>query len=73
MTIAEFVANVDDRRPPAPQEQLDAFEAEIGHRLPIDYREFLVMCNGGFVAGAYWFTGPTPEGDSADAGVRTNI
>ncbi len=70
MTIDEFLAVIDDMQPPAPAEELAAFERAIGHSLPNDYRQFLVGCNGGYVGGSRWFTGPTPEGKSADAGVH---
>ena len=46
------------------------FEADIGQRLPFDYRQFLIHSNGGHVGGRYWFKGPTPEGKAADAGVH---
>jgi hypothetical protein len=38
MTIEEFVAEIEDKLPPAPGRQLSAFESQIGHRLPEDYR-----------------------------------
>jgi hypothetical protein len=67
MTLDEFLAAIDDKLPPAPLSSLDQFESHIGQRLPEDYREFLVRCNGGYAAGAVAFQGPTPEGRSADA------
>src|SRR5437868_5783287 len=70
MTIDEFIAEVESKKPPAPQDQLEAFEAELGKTLPEDYRRFLVACNGGYIGGRFWFQGPTPEGKKADAGVH---
>lgn len=69
MTITEFLAVIEDKRPPAPPDLLEAFEAELGGKLPADYRRFLLASNGGNVGGAYWFHGPTPAGKEADAGV----
>ena len=70
MTIDEFLSVIDKKLAPAPPERLSAFERTIGHTLPDDYRQFLVACNGGYVGGALWFNGPTPNGTSADAGVH---
>jgi hypothetical protein len=67
MTLDEFLAVIDDKLPPAPLNALEQFESQIGRRLPEDYREFLVRCNGGYAAGAVVFQGPTPEGNTADA------
>ena len=67
MTFDEFLAVIDDKRPPAPLNSLDRFESQIGQRLPEDYRDFLLRCNGGYAAGAVVFQGPTPEGHAADA------
>jgi hypothetical protein len=67
MTIEEFLAVIDDKQAPAPLTLLDAFEAEIEHRLPEDYRDFLIRCNGGYAAGSVVFQGPTPDGSPADA------
>src|SRR5262245_37569566 len=62
MTTDEFIALVDDGTPPAPQEDLEAFEGELGARLPGDYRRYLARCNGGCLHGNYSFEGPTPGG-----------
>src|SRR5438552_18221493 len=67
MTLDEFLAVIDDKLPPAPLSSLEQFESLIGQRLPEDYREFLVRCNGGYAAGSVVFQGPTPEGRTADA------
>lgn len=76
MTVSEFLEAMDDKRPPSTAKQRAAFEAALarfeailGHPLPADYREFLGLCNGGYVGGELWFKGPTPEGEAADAGV----
>lgn len=54
MTIDEFVAEIEKKGPPLAREEIDAFEREIGHALPEDYRRFLSMCNGGYVGGRFW-------------------
>jgi hypothetical protein len=53
MTLDELIARVEDKLPPAPEDQLAQFEAGIGHCLPEDYRYFLVRCNGGHLGGRY--------------------
>jgi hypothetical protein len=69
MTIDEFLTAIESKKPPAPHDELEAFEADLGGKLPADYRRFLVACNGGYVGGRFWFKGPTPEGNTAEAGV----
>ena len=70
MTIDEFIAQVENKSPPAPTDKLARFEADIGHALPEDYRYFLVHCNGGYVGGRYWYRGQNPEGRKVEAGVH---
>jgi hypothetical protein len=70
MTPEEFLSAIHKKSPPAPHLELLAFEQELGVRLPEDYRQFLVSCNGGYVGGGLWFSGPTPTGESADAGIH---
>lgn len=70
MTIDEFLAAIDEKQPPAPPEELADYERAIGHRLPDDYRRFLVDCNGGFIGGRYWFQGKGPDGRDVEAGVH---
>ncbi len=70
MTIDEFIAQVEKKSPPAPPDKLERFEGLIGHRLPDDYRYFLINCNGGYVGGRYWFRGKNPEGREVEAGVH---
>src|ERR1700733_14815666 len=67
MTLDELLAAIEDKSPPAPADAVQRFEATIGQRLPDDYREFLVRCNGGYAGGHVQFTGPTPDGFAADA------
>ncbi|MBI2302058.1 MAG: SMI1/KNR4 family protein [Armatimonadetes bacterium] len=55
MTIDEFIQAVQRKSPPAPEPALLALEADLGARLPEDYRDFLLRCNGGYVGGRYWF------------------
>jgi hypothetical protein len=70
VTIDEFVAALDDRgRPSAPQ-AVDAFEREVGHALPEDYRGFLALCNGGYAAGRLVFTGPATAGGDEGAAIN---
>ena len=70
MNIPEFIAQMENTQPPAPESELAAFEAKVGCRLPDDYRSFLVASNGGYVGGRLWFMGVTPNGASAEAGVH---
>ena len=70
MTPDLFLGAIKKKLAPAPASKLLAFEHALGCRLPEDYRAFLIACNGGFVGGSLWFTGPTPTGDRADAGVH---
>ncbi|MEA2733590.1 MAG: hypothetical protein QOE14_41 [Humisphaera sp.] len=49
MNISEFISQMEERRPPASETDLVAFEAGIGCRLPEDYRQFLRSANGGSV------------------------
>lgn len=70
MSIDEFLRFVKNKQPPAPSAELVALEDDLGCQLPGDYREFLIACNGGHVGGRLWFTGSTPDGSSADAGVH---
>jgi hypothetical protein len=43
MTMDEFVTLIELKSPPVPPGQLKAFEAELGARLPGDYRQFLTL------------------------------
>jgi hypothetical protein len=43
MTVDEFIALMDSKSPPAPQDQL---EAESVSQLPDDYRQFLIRTTG---------------------------
>ena len=49
MTADEIQALIEDTVPPATEEQIRAFEAEVGHTLPEDYRAFVARCSGGSV------------------------
>ncbi|MCA9231165.1 MAG: SMI1/KNR4 family protein [Planctomycetales bacterium] len=60
MTIDELLAEIESKSPPASENDIAAFEAEIGHPLPDDYRRFLAGCNGGFLGGRFWYH----EGDA---------
>jgi cell wall assembly regulator SMI1 len=67
MTMDELVALIDLKAPPAPQDQLEAFEADLGARLPDDYRHFLARTNGGVIRGWYRFKGRTPQEETCYA------
>jgi hypothetical protein len=70
MQVAEFLDQIEDKAPPTPWAEVARLEQLLGSQLPSAYRDFLLACNGGFVGGALWFNGPTPEGKPADAGVH---
>jgi len=70
MTIDEFVAQINDKQPPAPADRLAEFERAIGHPLPNDYRAFLVACNGGYLGGALRFRIPAPDNDASFSSVN---
>lgn len=55
MTIDELLAEMREKRPPVPERELHELEAKVGHRLPEDYRRFLLACNGGFLQGRFAF------------------
>jgi hypothetical protein len=59
MTLDELLAALEDKSPPAPADALERFEETLGHRLPDDYRAFLISCNGGYGRGYVQFRGPT--------------
>lgn len=69
MTIDEFIAQVEEKSPPAPLDRLAQFEAQISQTLPNDYRDFLINCNGGYVGGRYWFHGKSSEEQDFEVGV----
>jgi hypothetical protein len=60
MTLDEFIDLIDNTLPPAPEDELAAFESRLGGRLPDDYRDFLVRTNGGVARDSYRFKGPVP-------------
>lgn len=64
MTVDEFIALMEFKSPPAPRDQVEAFEAELGAKLPDDYGQFLARTNGGYIRGWYRFKGPTPGGET---------
>jgi SMI1 / KNR4 family (SUKH-1) len=77
VNAADLVLAMDMKQPPVTADEhaaftaaLTEFETAIGAALPTDYREFLGQCNGGYIGGALWYKGPTPEGIAADAGVH---
>lgn len=64
MTIDEFIEVLEHKLSSLPEGQLETFEAEIGSRLPEDYRQFLYRTNGGYIRTWLQFQGRTPEGRS---------
>jgi hypothetical protein len=70
MTVSEFINAVPDKQPPASEEALRQFEADIGERLPEDYRDFVIRCNGGSLGGGVLFTGPTPSGGETSVDIH---
>lgn len=70
MTLQAFIAAVNMKQPPAPDEALAAFETALGCGLPADYRQFLVACNGGFLSGALGLDGPSPTGEHVSASIH---
>jgi SMI1 / KNR4 family (SUKH-1) len=70
MTVEDFIAEVKDKVLPCPLDNLAAFERAIGSRLPKDYRQFLIACNGGYVGGRYWYRGLTSDGKTSEARVH---
>lgn len=67
MDLEYLLEMIDQKLPPAPREKVRHFEQAIGARLPDDYREFLIRCNGGSLGGSVCFAGPTPDGQPGDA------
>lgn len=66
MTLDEFITLLADPEPPAPAGELAAFEADLGARLPDDYRQFLTRANGGTVPKPmrYRYKGVAPDGQT---------
>src|SRR5262249_5753323 len=63
MTADEIQALIEEPAPPGTEEQIRAFEAEIGHTLPDDYRAFLARCSGGNVDDKCEYAGVSPDGE----------
>ena len=70
MTIDELIPMIEKRSPPAPEQAILRFEAEIGARLPEDYRRFLSAGNGGYLGGRLWFTHSGLTGRHAHVGLH---
>ncbi len=71
MTLDEFLDQIEDKLPPAPPDQLAAFEAQLGQRLPEDFRRFLVACNGGWLGEKFLeFEGLGSDGSAVGAGLH---
>jgi hypothetical protein len=70
MTIDELLRLIERPQPPASEDRILRFEAELGAPLPEDYRRFLVACNGGYLGGQLWFTRPGLLGRHAHVGLN---
>jgi len=59
MNIEDVLEKLQITSPPPPEEEIIAFENLIQAPLPSDYRNFLMVCNGGriggLVSGGLWF------------------
>ena len=62
MTIDELLLLIRKSEPPAPLDQLEQLEASLGVRLPADYRDILIRCNGGHLGGRLWQFPPAEPG-----------
>jgi hypothetical protein len=64
MTVDEFITLLRHTEPPVPESELEAFEADLGARLPEDYRQFLLRVNGGSIPewSRYRYKGLSPDG-----------
>jgi hypothetical protein len=64
MTIDEFITILQHTEPAVPEGEIHAFEAELGNRLPEDYRRFLLRVNGGSIPGwsRFRYKGLSPDG-----------
>lgn len=54
MKLDDFLHHVRDKKPLDSDAEIVHFEEALGERLPSDYREFLLRCNGGYTGGALW-------------------
>jgi hypothetical protein len=63
VTIDELAAALRKPGDPATSEQVAAFEAEVGTRLPDDYRAFLGVVNGGYLPGWHRYRGAGAGGE----------
>ena len=70
MNIEEFLKEIEDKSPPAPQDKLENLEKKLGVKLPEEYRDFLIKCNGGYVGGRYWYTDEAADGKYIEVGVH---
>jgi hypothetical protein len=66
MTIDEFITILRHMEPPVPVSAVEAFETEIGARLPEDSRQFLLRVNGGSIPewSRYRYKGLSSEGQT---------
>lgn len=55
MTLKDFLLAMDARGKGASEKSIAIFEKELGAKLPADYRNFLLECNGGSCGGGVIF------------------
>jgi SMI1 / KNR4 family (SUKH-1) len=55
MTVNEFLRTMNSRGSGASEKSVALFEKELGAKLPADYRDFLLECNGGACGGSVIF------------------
>jgi len=65
MLTSQLVSLMKNTGPVLSEACIDAFEVCINSTLMSDYIAFVVSCNGGYVEGALFFVGVSPDEDAA--------